>query len=396
MSDSCQTLMNTILATGNSTYSKIFSVNIDHILISVDFDNDGTPDDPTKYLAKHPDLEASFNDAVTALAKAIYAEATNDAYEGNSLYSILSYISAQYIKGSTLRAGDVNGDGTPDTWDDYKTMFRFQLKAEQLSSSSDVTQDSVSNFVVPFADYVKELYAKANETSVSIDSSYGVFFTPTDGALTKDEDISKVSINTLCTTVYGYHLLVLNSYSGADSLVYSAEKNDPNGYQAEIKLLIKEDEDDSDNNIYITINSYNEDSASAATLNQLFIYYIESQRNTSTSLDSKINAMLKTLFSDAISTYTSSNFQTLVLLDEINITSDVASISSKLTTNRQYFVDLRNLLIDIKRENIDNDSMDILSMGMTNDYTVACEEGATYVRVGTGIFGERDYGKEKT
>lgn len=62
--------------------------------------------------------------------------------------------------------------------------------------------------------------------------------------------------------------------------------------------------------------------------------------------------------------------------------------------NRQYFVDLRNLLIDINNENIDNISMDILSMGMTGDYCVACEEGATYVRVGTGIFGERDYGKE--
>ena len=58
--------------------------------------------------------------------------------------------------------------------------------------------------------------------------------------------------------------------------------------------------------------------------------------------------------------------------------------------NRQYFVELRNLLIDMRDENIDNNSMDILSMGMTNDYMVAVEEGATYVRVGTGIFGERN------
>lgn len=63
--------------------------------------------------------------------------------------------------------------------------------------------------------------------------------------------------------------------------------------------------------------------------------------------------------------------------------------------NRQYFVDLRNLLIDINHENIDNVHMDILSMGMTNDYMVACEEGATYVRVGTGIFGERDYSNKE-
>ena len=63
--------------------------------------------------------------------------------------------------------------------------------------------------------------------------------------------------------------------------------------------------------------------------------------------------------------------------------------------NRQYFVDLRDLLIDINNENIDNVHMDILSMGMTNDYMIACEEGATYVRVGTGIFGERDYSNKE-
>ena len=62
--------------------------------------------------------------------------------------------------------------------------------------------------------------------------------------------------------------------------------------------------------------------------------------------------------------------------------------------NRQYFVDLRHLLIDIDKENIDNVDMDVLSMGMTGDYKVAVSEGATYVRVGTGIFGERNYTKE--
>lgn len=60
--------------------------------------------------------------------------------------------------------------------------------------------------------------------------------------------------------------------------------------------------------------------------------------------------------------------------------------------NRQYFAKLRQLSVDIMQKNIDNVSMDTLSMGMTGDYQVAVEEGATYVRVGTGIFGERDYG----
>lgn len=61
--------------------------------------------------------------------------------------------------------------------------------------------------------------------------------------------------------------------------------------------------------------------------------------------------------------------------------------------NRPIFRDLRKLSVDIAEKNIDNVSMNVLSMGMTNDYEVAIEEGATYVRVGTAIFGERDYGK---
>lgn len=59
--------------------------------------------------------------------------------------------------------------------------------------------------------------------------------------------------------------------------------------------------------------------------------------------------------------------------------------------NRQYFVRLRQLCVDIMSKNIDNVTVEVLSMGMTGDYTVAVEEGAVYIRVGTGIFGERDY-----
>ncbi len=61
--------------------------------------------------------------------------------------------------------------------------------------------------------------------------------------------------------------------------------------------------------------------------------------------------------------------------------------------NRIYFREMKQLAVDIKRKNLDNVSMEVLSMGMTGDYMVAIEEGATMIRVGTGIFGERNYGK---
>lgn len=62
--------------------------------------------------------------------------------------------------------------------------------------------------------------------------------------------------------------------------------------------------------------------------------------------------------------------------------------------NRGYFRQMKDLLVDMNAKKIDNIHMDTLSMGMTGDYEVAIEEGATIVRVGTGIFGERDYGKK--
>ncbi|MCM1304269.1 MAG: YggS family pyridoxal phosphate-dependent enzyme [Lachnospiraceae bacterium] len=71
----------------------------------------------------------------------------------------------------------------------------------------------------------------------------------------------------------------------------------------------------------------------------------------------------------------------------------IAPFVENAEENRQYFRKLKQLSVDIAQKNIDNVNMNVLSMGMTGDYPVAVEEGATYVRVGTGIFGERDHRK---
>lgn len=61
---------------------------------------------------------------------------------------------------------------------------------------------------------------------------------------------------------------------------------------------------------------------------------------------------------------------------------------------RPIFKKLYNIYIDIKNEKLDNVTMDYLSMGMSNDFEVAIEEGANIVRIGTGIFGKRDYSQK--
>lgn len=75
----------------------------------------------------------------------------------------------------------------------------------------------------------------------------------------------------------------------------------------------------------------------------------------------------------------------------INGLMTIAPFVENPEENREFFKQLKKLSVDIKTKNIDNVNMNVLSMGMTGDYEVAIEEGATLVRVGTGVFGERNY-----
>lgn len=90
-----------------------------------------------------------------------------------------------------------------------------------------------------------------------------------------------------------------------------------------------------------------------------------------------------------------------VLLEEIKKLTNIhvkglmtiAPFVEDAEENRVYFKEMYKLFVDMRQKNADNNNieMEVLSMGMTGDYQVAIEEGATMVRVGTGIFGARNY-----
>ena len=71
----------------------------------------------------------------------------------------------------------------------------------------------------------------------------------------------------------------------------------------------------------------------------------------------------------------------------------VAPYTENPEENRPIFRALYDLSVDIQKQNIDNISTNILSMGMSNDYKIAIEEGATLIRIGTALFGARDYNR---
>ena len=69
----------------------------------------------------------------------------------------------------------------------------------------------------------------------------------------------------------------------------------------------------------------------------------------------------------------------------------IPPICSTEEGNKEFFIKMRKLFIDIRDKNIDNVNMDVLSMGMSDTYETAIECGSTLVRVGTLLFGKRNY-----
>ena len=69
----------------------------------------------------------------------------------------------------------------------------------------------------------------------------------------------------------------------------------------------------------------------------------------------------------------------------------IPPICEKKEESRKFFAQMYKLFLDISAKKIDNTNMSVLSMGMSHDFDVAIEEGATLVRVGTALFGKRNY-----
>lgn len=87
--------------------------------------------------------------------------------------------------------------------------------------------------------------------------------------------------------------------------------------------------------------------------------------------------------------------ETISKIDGIRIKGlmSIPPICNKSEENREYFLKMHQLFIDIQSKKIDNVSMDVLSMGMSDDYETAVECGSTQVRIGTLLFGRRNYNK---
>ena len=194
-------ILENILDAGNNNYNNLFSINIDHILIYLDDDSDGSPDDPKKFLRDFsPAQKAEFETALLELANAIYNEANcEELTRSNNIMEILKYVVTAYSKNEPLFSDPTK------TWADYK-KYNFLLRVESLSSSGDTTQSNVNNYVKEFADYVKELYQTAKENSLVVNEDNPVFY------YVKSQKDAPSSMDDICATQFGYHMIIVNDY----------------------------------------------------------------------------------------------------------------------------------------------------------------------------------------
>lgn len=310
-------ILENLLEAGNANYSNLFSINIDHILIFIDDDGDGSPDDPEDFLKNFSERQKQeFNDALLELANAIYEEANCDELtKSNSILEILQHIVGAYNRNERLFSDQSK------TWEDYK-KYNFLLTAESLSTNGDTTQSNVSTYVEEFGTYIKELYKKAVENDLKIEDKKSKFY------FVESLENAPEDIEDLCATQFGYHMIVVNSYS-KPSTTKSTSSSDQYGYYKNIEILINElDKDTTDDNIYVVVpDAYNEEE-NKATMNQFFTYYVQKQTGVTSSLDSTLRDVLSAMFDSAITRYTSTGFQNYLLFKELNI--NVANSNSVL------------------------------------------------------------------
>ena len=318
-------ILKTILDTGNKNYSDLFAIDLDHVLINLDDDGNGTPDDPEKFFEKTGVTKAEYEEQVTILAQAIYKEAIylHEKYAESKTYNeVFKYIKNQFELGEKIN----NPALASANWDEWREnnniKFNFMLTVEQLASSSDIDQDSVSSFVERFKNYVIDTYKACVNDGVATSFEYGTVYVY-DSAnkkielCTKEADASNITADKMCATEFGYHLLILNDYTEPSKTNYTS-KDDPSGIQSAIEVLVYKDEDNEDNNIYVTMNSYNEETTKVS-FNQFFIYYCQGNMSQTSSLDSSISSLIGSLCDVATGTYKSSNFQNYLLINYINI-----------------------------------------------------------------------------
>ena len=309
--DNVDNIVSTVETFGKQYRDKYFNLKIVHILISVDYNMDGSLDDPEIFRETLSDTQkAAFDDALLALSNAVLAEA--DYIINNKKYleqkEALVKIAARYAAGDALLSDPAK------TWNDYK-KFNMALKVEDLGA---VSTSNASSYVKAFSNGVQDLYNKLVE---GIKVNEGTEDEKTLHAADKYLP-ENVALDDLIMTNYGYHIL---TSLGTTALTYSAKVNESSAKEftvtwkgEEVKLLNQND------NMYP--NQY-----------QWEIYLAEIMKDGSTTLSSTIENTIKYTSTDFNTRFKSNLFQSLYFIYSNNMLNTIELSANDLAQLQAYF-----------------------------------------------------------
>ena len=277
-------------------HDKYFDLSVKHILLTVDFDSDGTPDDPELFMNKlSEEKQTAFTNAIVTAMDAIVKEVNYIVEEDySSLVDALDYVLREFYANGTLLSD------TTKTWSFYKDEFNLGLTIEDLSS---VSSSTYSQYVKEFGIGVQKLYAQLSEEK-KLDDDYLA---------------SSVSnIDELIKTNYGYHILGVYNSGNVTSALYTKD-NDSSEQYVNIKVEV--------NGEKVTIeNAYSENKW--ASINQIRIY--DAQVNTEdgiTDLPSAVKTYISKFYTTFTTRFNNESFRN-ILLAKTELTIDFADANN--------------------------------------------------------------------
>lgn len=317
---------------GKQYYNNYFDLSVKHVLLFVDFDDDGTPDDPELFANKLGDKKADFEKEIVRTMDAIVTEVNwlvdNDKA---ALTKALDFVLKQFYANGELLSNPGHN------WSEYKE-YGIGLTIEDLGS---VNNSTASKFVKEFGVGVQDLYnfIKSEESSVDLEDDY------LDNRFTTVAENDK--INHLIKTSYGYHILGVYDSAEISSAKFTEEDDDSNLY---VDIEIAEDED-------LVENAYSTEEWASANQIKIFVAQNETEKGV-TDLPSSVKTYINKYYSSITSRYDNETFRNILLaMTELNI--DFAN--NEIDTRYANFIEIQKRQFDAYSDDYSSNSNNVLA-----------------------------------
>ncbi len=343
--------------TGKNNYTNYFSLDIEHVLLYVDYDLDGNLDNPEDFVRQLSEEDngtakvEAFEKTIIEIYSTVYDEATTLS---GSISDNLQTIVRMYNNNSALAS-----TGGTTSWADVKSSngwdFNIQIKVESLGT---VDNSSATSYVTEFSDHVEAMYRDLydyvveNELSNTDEdsSTYIKDLIKSLETYLEDEHFEEITTSTefdeLCMSQFGFHMLLSVGGDGPSNARFTASDDSP------------ADDDDDYNRYQNVVVTYNDEEYTLSgytdnawpSVEQLKIYVYESNSDDGVeNLKTDTETIINQFYSTFTSRYNDATFQTYLFY--VMFDMNVEFNHSTVTVNSS---DLIATWFNISQKQLDN------------------------------------------